>query len=47
MLVGGGTRHRIETENLGEITRKMQLGKRENVERMEWSWVNRKGKRVN
>lgn len=45
--MGGDTRHSIETENLGEITRKMQLGKRENVERMAWLWVNRKGKRMN
>lgn len=35
MLVGEDTRYGIETENLGEMARKMEVGKR--ADRGEWS----------
>lgn len=46
MPVREDTWHRVEIENLREITQKMELGERENLERMEQSWINGKGERI-
>lgn len=35
MPIGEDTGHKVEIETLREITKKMDLGKRENLERME------------
>lgn len=38
--------HRTGMESVRDITEKMELGNRENVERAVWSGTSRKGKRV-